>query len=236
MARTIKAEEHAGKRNDILDATQRLVYTKGYERMTIQDILDDLQISKGAFYHYFSSKPAVLEALSARMLDEMEQPLSHIVHTADLPAIEKLRRFFTTFTEWKATHQTLVAALLHVWFADDNAIVRQKVDAETVKRLAPLLTAIIEQGIQEKVFTTSYPQQAGEVILSLVQGLQSAIARVLHLSQPQLDDQTRIQNTVTAYAAYMDALERVLGAPSNSLQRIDASTVESRVVALNGSK
>ena len=51
MARTVKA--HAVRRNEILDVAQRLIYTKGYEQMTIQDILDGLQISKGAFYHYF---------------------------------------------------------------------------------------------------------------------------------------------------------------------------------------
>lgn len=62
MARTVNQAEYAAKRKDILAATQRLVFTKGYERMTIQDILADVQISSGAFYHYFDSKPAVLEA------------------------------------------------------------------------------------------------------------------------------------------------------------------------------
>src|SRR5262245_58568880 len=54
MARVVK--EHAVRRGEILDVAQRLVYTSGYEQMTIQDMLDELQISKGAFYHYFSSK------------------------------------------------------------------------------------------------------------------------------------------------------------------------------------
>jgi AcrR family transcriptional regulator len=59
MARTVNEQEYAEKRGQILDAAQRLVYTKGYERMTIGDILADLQISSGAFYHYFDSKPGV---------------------------------------------------------------------------------------------------------------------------------------------------------------------------------
>ena len=55
MSRIVKEEEYTLRRNDILDTARRLVYTKGYEQMTIQDILDALQISKGAFYHYFDS-------------------------------------------------------------------------------------------------------------------------------------------------------------------------------------
>src|SRR4051794_18530999 len=96
MARTIKKQEHAEKRNEILNAAQRLVYAKGYERMTIQDILADVQISSGAFYHYFDSKPAVLEAFIERIQQETEKPLLPIVHDPHLPAIEKLQGFFAT--------------------------------------------------------------------------------------------------------------------------------------------
>ena len=77
MARIVKEQAYAEKRNEILDVAQRLVYTKGYEQMTIQDILDDLQISKGAFYHYFDSKQALLEALIERMLQEDTAHHSH---------------------------------------------------------------------------------------------------------------------------------------------------------------
>ena len=38
MARTVKEEDYAVKRKEILDVAQRLVYTKGYEQMSIQDI------------------------------------------------------------------------------------------------------------------------------------------------------------------------------------------------------
>lgn len=53
MARLVKEEEYNAKRNEILDIALSLVYSKGYEQMTIQDILDGLHISRGAFYHYF---------------------------------------------------------------------------------------------------------------------------------------------------------------------------------------
>lgn len=98
MARTVKKDEFATKRNEILNAAQRLVYTKGYERMTIQDILEILQISKGAFYHYFDSKPAVLEALIERIGEETNKPLLPILQNPNLSAIEKLRGFSVRWT------------------------------------------------------------------------------------------------------------------------------------------
>src|SRR5260370_5248117 len=96
MARIVKEEEYTGKRNAILDVAQRLIYIKGYEQMTIQDMLDDLQISKGAFYHYFDSTQAVLEALVERIGEEALQLLAPIVHDPPLPARDKFQRYLAT--------------------------------------------------------------------------------------------------------------------------------------------
>src|SRR4249920_3758376 len=101
MARIVKEQAYAVKRNEILDATQRLVYTKGYEQMTIQDILDELQISKGAFYHYFDSKQALLEALIERTLDQGIKLILPIVQNPHLPALEKLQSYFARIARWR---------------------------------------------------------------------------------------------------------------------------------------
>ena len=72
MPRVVKEEDYAARRNEILDVARKLVYTRGYEQMSIQNILDALKISKGAFYHYFDSKQSLLDGLIERMLDDAE--------------------------------------------------------------------------------------------------------------------------------------------------------------------
>jgi len=220
MARIVKA--HAVRRNEILDVAQRLIYTKGYEQMTIQDILDNLQISKGAFYHYFDSKQALLEAIIERMQQEVEQILLPIVQDPQLPALEKLHRFFATVSSWKAARKDFFLALLRVWYRDDNAIVRQKLRTTGTTWLAPWLSAIIHQGVEEGVLTTSYPDWVGEVALVLVMELGETLGRLLLSFDPEHDDLLRIEGTV---AVYTDALELVLGAPKDSLQIVDAETL-----------
>src|SRR5581483_6054834 len=105
MARTTKPEEFASKRNAILDTAQRLVLTKGYEQMSIQDILNDLQISGGAFHHYFDSRGALLDALIKRILEESTAPLLSIVHDPHLTALQKLRGFLSTLDRLRVAHQ-----------------------------------------------------------------------------------------------------------------------------------
>ncbi|MDT0616745.1 helix-turn-helix domain-containing protein, partial [Streptomyces lancefieldiae] len=63
MARQVNPAEHAARRREILDAALRLMHDKGYDAMTIEDLLADLEISKGALYHYFRSKRALLEGV-----------------------------------------------------------------------------------------------------------------------------------------------------------------------------
>ena len=221
MPRVVK--EHAVRRSEILDVAQRLVYTKGYEQMTIQDMLDELQISKGAFYHYFDSKQALLSALIERMGDQIEQLVLPIVHDPALPALDKLQRVFAILNRWKIARKEFFLALLRVWYADDNAIVRQKLRVAAVKWVAPWFSTIIRQGIQEGVFTTSYPDQVGEVVLSLVQDLGETLGELLLSFKPERDDMLRVESTV---AAYTDALGRVLGAPTGSLCLVDAETLK----------
>ena len=232
MARTVNKEDHAAKRGEILQAAQRLISSKGYERMTIQDILHELGMSNGAFFHYFESKPAVLEALIEQIRTETEKQMLPLVHDPNLSGLEKLQGFFDTLDQLRIAHKAEVVELGRVWYADENALVRLKVDAAVLKQRAPLLTEIVRQGVREGVFTLSHPEQSGEVILALLHGMGNTHAEVLFAFVETLDEQRCIDRIVTTHAAYMDAIERVLGAPPNSLYRADAEAVKVWLTAL----
>jgi AcrR family transcriptional regulator len=225
MARTVNEREYARKRDEILDTTMRLILAKGYERMTIQDIITDLRISSGAFYHYFDSKPAVLEAFVERILQGSQEPLLPIVHNPHLSAIEKLQGYFATLDRLRMEQRAAVTEVGRVWYRDENAIVRDKVEAAIIHQRVPLLTQIVGQGVQEGVFTTAYPDQAGEVVMSLLRGMENTHARLLLSYEKECDKPDLIERIVTTQAAYMEAVERVLGAPPNCLHRTDADAV-----------
>jgi AcrR family transcriptional regulator len=220
MARIVRAKDYMAKRNEILAVARQLIYTKGYEQMTIQDILNALQMSKGAFYHYFDSKQELLEALIEQMLEEVEQIITSIANDPALPAVTKLQQIMLTLNRWKFAQKNFLLALLRVWYKDDNALVRLKMRTTMLKQITPLLTPIIHQGIKEGSLTTSYPDEAGEVMLALLQDLSDTLAAQILAPEPDLP---RIERTVSAY---LDALERVLGSASGSLHLIDAQILQ----------
>jgi AcrR family transcriptional regulator len=216
-------KEASVRRNEILDAAQRLIYTKGYEAMTIQDILDELRISKGGFFHHFESKQALLDALVERMLDQAEQTLRPIVRDPALTALEKLNRYFAAVGEWKATQKRSLAALRKVWHSDGNAILRQKHQSIFLERITPLITAMVRQGVREGVFVTAHPEQTSEILINLGAGLKTGLNMILLADPPFSDALPRSERLV---AAYTEAMERVLGVPAGTLILVDRKTLK----------
>ncbi|HEX6123636.1 MAG TPA: TetR/AcrR family transcriptional regulator [Ktedonobacterales bacterium] len=228
MARLTKEEVYATRRNAILDAAQRLIYAKGYEQMTIQDLLDELGISKGAFYHYFDAKPELLEALVERMREQTEALILPIARDPQLPALEKLRRLFPTLARWKSARKEFLLGLLPVLYADENAIFRQKTLTLAHSMLGPPLTEIIRQGVAEDVLTTAYPDQIGSVVVSLLWGMGETVAEVIlagGLQHDGLAPATR-PTLERMFAAYTEALERILGAPPGSFPLMEPGTLD----------
>lgn len=226
MARTRKQDDHVAKRNQILDVTQRLIYTRGYEQMSIQHILDELSISKGAFYHYFDSKPALLEALIERIQDQVEVVLLPIVHDAALSAPEKLQRFFDTVAGWKTARKDFLFALLRVWYMDDNAIARQKVTAAMQRRVAPWLATMLRGKSRKPAAAGS--DQSAQVVLTLMVGLGDAVAaHMLALEQdaPLERRMACLRNIELVTAAYTMAIDRVLDLKPGSLRLFRTETM-----------
>ena len=223
MARTVKEETYAVKRKEILDAAQRLVYTKGYEQMSIQDILNELQISKGAFYHYFDSKGDLLEALIERMVQDAEPVILPIVHDPQLSALEKMHGLFDASARWKTARKDYLMSLMRVWYADENALIRHKTYTRTIKYISTWLAAIIRQGIAEKVMATPYPDQMGEMVLVLLENMGDAFMDLLLADS---NDATSLQRAIELVTAYNDALERMLGTASGSLNLVDVAILK----------
>lgn len=221
MVRIIK--KPAERRNEILDAVQRLLYTKGYEQMTIQDILDDTHLSRGAFYHYFDSKQALLEGLIERTGEEGIQLIHPILTDPQLNAIQKLQVYFDSAMRWKTTQKANLIPILRIWYSDDNVLLRQKELAAGKKVMIPLLQEVLRQGIAEGLLVTPHPEQMTEVLVSLILSLSDTLGALILAGQAGSTHLAQVEATV---AAYTYAIERALGAAAGSLKLIDMETLK----------
>ena len=75
------------RRNELLDSAQDLFFSKGYEATTVADIMERAGVSKGGFYHHFTSKDDLLEALVERMATRAMARLQPILEDKGLDAV-----------------------------------------------------------------------------------------------------------------------------------------------------
>jgi AcrR family transcriptional regulator len=223
MARTAAAAAaHPVRRDAFVDAALKLIQTRGYEQMSVQDVLDEVAASRGAFYHYFDSKGALLDAVMDRLLAAGMTIAEQVVADPGCTAVEKFTAVFSGIARWKNERRELMLALLEVWLSDDNAIVREKLRRGMTNRLTPILTEIVRQGCREGVFDAASPEGAARVLVSVLQGAQEAAADLFLARQA---DEIPLETVERTFKAYANGYERILGAAPGSLAIVDDETL-----------
>jgi len=222
VARTLDLEKHTVRKEAFVEVAQRLLQTKGYERMSIQDLLEELGASRGAFYHYFDSKQALLEAVVDRITDAALGSVEPVINDSSLTPADKLTRVFADIGRWKTERRALVLSLMEVWMSDENAIFREKIRQRLMTRLVPPLTRIVQQGMAEGTFTARSPQDTAMVLVMLIEGFQN---RALELFIARQANRVTYEDAERYFATYLDAFERILGAAPGSITLIDESVL-----------
>ncbi len=87
----LKTEIIALKRKRIVDAARRLFYEKGYERTTLDDIAERLQVTKPFIYSYYKNKNELLHEIAQQCISECLHAQTRILNSK-LPIPEKLAR------------------------------------------------------------------------------------------------------------------------------------------------
>lgn len=217
MARSRDDEVFRRKRDAILDVADRLMITKGYESLAITDLMTEAGISKGALYHYFTSKRDVLAALLDRRLDRWEATLAPLAQ-GSAPAAERLRTVLGALAMIKAEDRSFLISVLRGLYSEDNAIVQTTARAGMAERLLPLLTMIITDGRADGSFTVTAPEPTARVVISLLQECSDRIARLLI---DLADGHSSARAVEAQAAAYVEALHRVLGAEPGTLDFVE---------------
>ncbi|QDQ06040.1 TetR/AcrR family transcriptional regulator [Bacillus sp. BD59S] len=159
-------KEYEERRKEILETAERLFVTKGYTKTTVNDILKEIGIAKGTFYHYFKSKEEVMDEIIMRIIKEDVAKAKVIVSNPNIPVLEKL---FRVLMEQSPKSGDVKDKMIEQFHQPNNAEMHQKSIVQSIIHLSPVLAEILEQGIDEGVFSTPYPQETIELLLSSAQ-------------------------------------------------------------------
>ena len=160
MARSEKAEQTY---QQILEVSTKLFFTQGYEKTSIQDILDELKMSRGVVYYYFKSKKEILDAIASQRLDAMR---SLIQETQAENAREKIIKILSALIGNVEDVPQGAEETLPLEHMADPHIVLANMQAQTND--AKLLLGLFEEGIRDGSIQTEYPLQLAELMFMLL--------------------------------------------------------------------
>lgn len=148
----------------IMDTAARMFMEKGYDKTSLQDIIDATNLSKGAIYHHFSSKEDILEKICLRIREENAARLSSVRDDKMLNGREKLCCLFRS----AMLHQNQEQIAGVVPYLLDNPRFLAIHIKELFHITAPeYIAPIIKEGIADGSIQAEDPDQLAEAIIIL---------------------------------------------------------------------
>ncbi|MHA7584339.1 TetR/AcrR family transcriptional regulator [Paenibacillus vandeheii] len=149
----------------ILNVAAQLFTDKGFEKTSIQDIIVALGMSKGAVYHHFKSKEEILDAVMEQQFNYSAEMLDRLVsNTTATTAREKLIQILEHVVSDQQAH-----SLDHVLRTQiKNPVFVVRGIQQAVRIDAPVIAAILHEGITDGSIHTEDPGACAEVFMMLV--------------------------------------------------------------------
>lgn len=163
MSRVVK--KPLERRSEIIDAAHELFQKKGYDKVTMQDVMNRLDIAKGTIYHYFRSKEQLLEAVIDKISEKMMSQMQAAMDQTKGNALEKIQALVQA---GRLESDSYVLDELH---KRGNEAMHTRLLVATLMRQAPLYADLIQQGCREGLFKTDAPLECAELMLSGIQFL-----------------------------------------------------------------
>lgn len=202
--RTIKPPQE--RREEILDAAERLFEAKGFDATSTNDILDAVGIARGTLYYHFKSKEEIMDAVVERSCAKGLAAAAGIAGNRSIPVIDRV---------FMAIGSAKPAIEDPAWLKDQmhrpqNALLHDKMRRAFLGGLVPIALAIVEEGVAQGVFQTPYPR--GSVEMALLYGSAAFDEEIFGRGPEARGERTR---------AFLRNLELIFGAAPGSMARFE---------------
>ena len=197
-------KEAEARREEILDAAERLFAAKGFDNTSTGDILDAVGIARGTLYYHFKSKEDILDGVIQRLTDRLMQDAGAIVRRKELPVLERLTKAILTLN----VESRIGLEIMEQVHRPQNALMHQKMQSALLEGINPILTELVEEGVRQGICHTRYPESVVEMTI-LYANTAFDTLNVTGLSPAQRERKI---------AGFIYNLERLMGMAEGSLQ------------------
>ena len=152
-------------KQEILKTASRLFLERGFENVSIEDVVTEVNLTRGAFYHYFKSREDLF--INVKTLDFNENnPFALVKEKKELNALEKL--LYVLKSDVRQRLKSDDSLKIELKKLSNNSIVTKNVMQTQVNVVAPHIEMLLVEGNQDGSTSVQYPKQTAQIISLLV--------------------------------------------------------------------
>ncbi len=151
------------KRDAIVDVSAKHFSKFGYSGASLEEIANEVGVTKPAIYYHFKDKLALYEAVLLKYLEPLATEIESAVKEEETTE-KRLERYILTFGAFLKEHRCFAAILAHE-FADNGENLPNSA-VEALARTLSIVTSILNEGIEEGVFHVENPMVVQMMIVS----------------------------------------------------------------------
>ena len=107
-----KEREKERRRNQIIDAAEKVIFSKGLDQATMEEIAEEAELSKGTLYLYFKNKSELYMAITERGSNMLNSRFSKIFN-GDHTGIELIRLMGETYLDFVRENPDYFSAFVY---------------------------------------------------------------------------------------------------------------------------
>ncbi len=154
-----KEREKMQRREEIIQAAEKVFFSRGFEKATMDDIAERAELSKGTLYLYFKSKEDLHMAVARRAIILLNS-ITNAVKKVKGNAMDKLLHMGRACIEFSNTHPDQMKAIMSLEGFELQSIsftVKEMKDMIYKESPVGMVIQIVEQGVGEKLIRDDIP-------------------------------------------------------------------------------
>lgn len=178
-----KAREKEQRRNAIIDAAEKVIFAKGLDQATMEEIAEEAELSKGTLYLYFKNKNELYMAITQRGSDMLNSKFSKIFN-GDHTGLELIRLMGETYLDFVKSNPDYFNAFLYYESLKDAEALENSDMAQSCEQnrneAMNYMVRCLQIGMQDGTIDDSYdPRELAILIWASTRG----ITMVNHMKQ-----------------------------------------------------
>jgi AcrR family transcriptional regulator len=165
LSKGFKNQDKSLRKQMIIDTAVKIFHRKGYRSATLDDVAQELGLTRPAIYHYVSSKEDLLSQIYLQALANFFDTIYEIT-SMELTPPEKLRTFIHRHLN-KVVIENI--AMFTVFFSEENQLAKK--DFEKIRREKRKFTKVVEdiiiEGMEQGYFRQVNPKLQSNAIIGM---------------------------------------------------------------------